>query len=262
MRFNLVPLTMMRRAKSSQLRDLNLEQDLSTPASKRRYVRTLFDTVERSYDWFTRLFSAGMDGVWKRQMVTLLRESALSEGRVLDLATGTGDLVVRLEARIPGVAVFGADLSRGMLSRAARRARPRVRRNAVADMTALPYASGSVSAITAGYAFRNAPDHTSALEEAHRVLASGGWLVTLDFYLPASRIWRYAYLGYLRVTGRLVGRMVHRVPEAYGYIAASLVRWMTAAEFSALLGRSGFRVVVESRRLGGGIAIHLARKVA
>jgi demethylmenaquinone methyltransferase/2-methoxy-6-polyprenyl-1,4-benzoquinol methylase len=253
---------MTRSVNSSQLRDLNMQQDLSAPASKRRYVRILFDTVESSYDWFTRLFSAGMDAAWKKQMATLLIENGLTAGRVLDLATGTGDLVTRLEAQIPGAEVIGADLSLGMVRRANMRALPRRRSNAVADMTTLPYSSGSITAITAGYAFRNAPNHPAALAEAYRVLAPEGLLVTLDFYLPKSRVWRRLFLGYLRVAGRLVGRMVHGVPEAYGYIAASLERWMTTDDFSASLNRSGFQVVDERLRLGGGIAIHLARKRA
>ena len=142
---------------SSQLKDLNLEQELATPAGKRRYVRTLFDTVERSYDGFTRLFSAGMDGAWKRRMVALLAEHGLTEGRALDLATGTGDIVALLRARLPAVEVTGADLSHQMLQRARQRANPPGCSNAVADMNELPYASGSLTAITAGYAFRNAP---------------------------------------------------------------------------------------------------------
>ncbi len=260
MEARLVPKTMNRLVSSSQLRDLNMEQELSAPASKRRYVRTLFDTVECSYDWFTRLFSVGMDAAWKRQMVFLLRDAGLTKGQVLDLATGTGDLIARLETQIPGADVIGVDLSPSMLRRGNRRASPRRRRNAVADMTALPCACGSLAAITAGYAFRNAPDHTAAVAEAHRALMPEGLLVTLDFYLPSSRVWRRVFVGYLRVAGRLIGRMVHGAPDAYGYIAASLARWMTAGEFSALLGRSGFQVADERLRLGGGIAIHLARK--
>lgn len=248
---------MTRSTDSSQLRDLNLDRDLATQEGKRRYVRTLFDTVECSYDGFTRLFSVGMDGAWKKRMVTLLVKSGFSQGRVLDLATGTGDIVDRLKEQIPRAEVVGADLSRGMLRRASRRGK---RRNAVADMTALPYAEGSMAAITAGYAFRNAPDLTAALSEAYRVLEPGGSLVTLDFYLPVSRAWRRVYLGYLRVTGRMVGRLLHGVPEAYGYIAASLERWMTVDDFSASLERLGLKVTDTKKRLGGGIAIHVARR--
>jgi len=248
---------MTRSTDSGQLRDLNLDQDLATQEGKRRYVRTLFDTVERSYDGFTRLFSVGMDGAWKRHMVRLLADSGVSQGRVLDLATGTGDIVDRLKEQIPRTEVVGADLSRGMLRRAKRRGS---RTNAVADMSMLPYATGSMAAITAGYAFRNAPDLTAPLDEAYRVLEPGGSMVTLDFYLPNSQVWRRLYLGYLRVMGRIVGRLLHGVPEAYGYIAASLERWMTVDDFSASLERSGFKVRHVSERLGGGIAIHVAMK--
>ena len=74
------------------MRELDLERDLDELATKRRYVRTLFDTVETSYDRFTRLFSFGMDGRWKQRLVRLVGESGPPVGRVLDLATGTGDI--------------------------------------------------------------------------------------------------------------------------------------------------------------------------
>lgn len=243
---------------SPQLRELNVNLELATADRKRRFVQILFDTIESSYDQFTRLFSFGMDGRWKGRMIRLIDQRVRSGGCVLDLATGTGDVAAAMQAR-GGRCVYGIDLSLAMLRRGARRSRDRCC-NAVGDMMALPYPSGSFAGVTAGYAFRNAPDHRAALAEAFRVLESGGWLATLDFYLPESPIWRRMFVGYLRSTGRIVGRAIHGAPEAYGYIASSLQRWISAPEFSETLSASGFEVVVEHPMLHGGIALHVGRR--
>ncbi len=251
---------MSRSPTSSRLRHLDHEHDLDQPSTKRRYVRTLFDTVETSYDRFTRLFSFGMDRSWKRQLVRLAGTPEPLGGRVLDLATGTGDIAAALLEHWPETSVVGLDLSPAMLRRS-RAAGSMVRLSqTVGDMNALPYPSGVFTAVTAGYGFRNAPDPLVAVSEVHRVLAPGGRVVTLDFYLPENRIWRTTFVGYLHGAGRLAGRLAHGVPEAYGYIAKSLQRWMSAADFSQLLNESGFDVQVERHVLFGGIAIHLAVK--
>jgi demethylmenaquinone methyltransferase/2-methoxy-6-polyprenyl-1,4-benzoquinol methylase len=253
-------VTMSRSSKSSKLRELDLERDLDELATKRRYVRTLFDTVETSYDRFTRLFSFGMDGRWKQRLVRLVGESGPPVGRVLDLATGTGDIAKAVSERWPETTVVGLDLSLAMLRRTTfGRPRDKSLRSA-GDMMALPHPSGGFSVVTAGYGFRNSPDCSKSLTEVHRVLPVGGRLASLDFYLPENPAWRVLFVEYLRITGRVAGRLAHGVPEAYGYIAASLERWMTASEFSRLLAEFGFEVEIERRMLLGGIAIHVARK--
>ncbi len=241
------------------LNELDVARELARPETKRRFVRSLFDTIEGSYDCFTRWFSLGMDAKWKRRLVRLVSERTPPGGRMLDLATGTGDIAAAICSRRPETTVVAIDLSIPMLRRGLRGSQGRYLAS-VADMAVLPHPSRFFASVTAGYAFRNAPQHSVALAEAFRVLEPGGWLATLDFYLPESTVWRRLFVGYLRGGGRLIGRMVHGAPESYGYISSSLQRWMTAAEFSEALRGTGFEIAVEHRMLRGGIAIHVARR--
>ncbi len=231
---------------------------LQDPAKKRPYVRQLFERVAPAYDRFTRYFSYGMDGDWKRELAAALTPRIPAWATVLDLACGTGDLAILVRSLRPDARIVGVDLSRGMLYRARRRGYAGA---AVAsDMTLLPFTDSSAHAVLAGYAFRNAPDLPEAVREVARVLKRGGWLATLDFYLPRPSIWRTLFLRYLKAAGSIYGWYWHGDPSTYAYIAASLELFVTAAQFGELLASHGLECCEIREKLKGGIAIHLARK--
>ena len=246
-----------------RLRDLDLARHLSDPAIKQQFVTPMFDLVASSYDGFTRAFSFGMDRRWKRRLVSELVAHAAPAARVLDLACGTGDLACAAATALPGSRVTGVDASPRMIALARNRAPALgVLDFSEGDMSRLGFADASTDAVTAGYAFRNAPDHRVGLREAARVLRPGGVLVTLDFYRPDSRAWRALFLWYLRVAGNAVGWWWHREPVAYGYIAPSIDAFVSSAHFSEDLVAAGFEVLRVRQFLGGGVAIHTAVRTA
>lgn len=251
------------------LRTLDVEAHLADPASKQAFVTPMFDIIAPRYDRFTRLFSFGMDGSWKREAIDAVRESARRlrpVQRALDLACGTGDLAVALARLWPGVQVDALDASPRMIDEASRRLQRRdpdvapVVHPMVGDMMALPQGDASIDVITAGYAVRNVPDARTAVREMARVLRPGGVLVTLDFYRPAFAPWRALFLGYLQIAGDFVGYAWHRDPVVYGYIARSIAHFVSDAAFSDLLHEEGFDVVSVRRYLFGGVARHVARR--
>jgi demethylmenaquinone methyltransferase/2-methoxy-6-polyprenyl-1,4-benzoquinol methylase len=250
----------------ARLRDLNLGRHLADPALKPHFVTPMFDIVAPRYDDFTRLFSFGMDRGWKAELVRRAIASVSTPAQVVDLACGTGDLAIAVASAVPRARVLGVDASQEMIAFARTRlsAEPADVASRITaipgDLGAIPAATSSVDLVTAGYAFRNGPPLAESLREAARVLRPGGILASLDFYRPSAVVWRHLLLGYLRAAGNLVGWWWHREPIVYGYIAASIDAFVSAEEFTAALAGSGFENVQCAQRLGGGVALHVARR--
>src|SRR5213593_196579 len=144
-----------------------LHERIATPDGKRRYVRSLFATIADRYDFITVALSYGQDRRWKRRVIALAAPRAGL--RVLDLATGTGDLAFAAAAR--GARVVGVDITHRMIELARRRSQPASRELVgvedergralhflVGDMLALPFPAASFDIVTTGYGLRNVPD--------------------------------------------------------------------------------------------------------
>jgi len=240
----------------------NLEDALAAPDTKGRYVRRLFATIADRYDLITRLLSFGLDQRWKRRVLDLADPAPAH--RVLDLACGTGDLAIGAAAR--GATVVGLDITPRMIvlarDAAATRSTPGRVSWVVGDMMALPVPAASCDCITTGYGLRNVPDLAVAIAEMHRALKPGGRLCSLDFDRPESRLVRAVYLAYLTAVGSIVGWVLHRDPDTYRYIPASIRRYPGARGVVRLLEAAGFDEVRHVRVLGGLMAIHVATRRA
>lgn len=239
----------------------SLPQALATPEGKQRYVRRLFATIAERYDLITVVLSYGRDRAWKRRLIQL--SGAGPPTRALDLACGTGDIAFALADR--GAKVVGVDVTIRMLELAKLKIRnpsssvPRTSFVA-ADMLALPLEDASFDLVTSGYGIRNVPRIAPALAEIHRVLASGGHFLSLDFNKPASRFVRAIYFGYLTLVGSALGWLLHRDPDTYRYIPESIRRYPGAAGVARLLEDAGFTDCRVLPLLGGLMAINVATK--
>jgi demethylmenaquinone methyltransferase/2-methoxy-6-polyprenyl-1,4-benzoquinol methylase len=230
---------------------------IATPDGKRRYVRTLFATIADRYDFITVALSYAQDRKWKERLVTM---AAPRRGiAALDLATGTGDIAFALADR--GAHVVGLDITPRMIELAStkKKGRPGASPHfVVGDMLALPFADRSFDLVTTGYGLRNVPNITVAIDEIHRVLKPGGQLLSLDFNRPANPIVRSAYLAYLTAVGGALGWALHRDPDTYRYIPASIRQYPGAPAVAALMGERGFAAARYLPVLGGLMAIHHA----
>ena len=218
-------------------------------------MREMFGTIAPRYDLVTRIFSYGMDRRWKRLGV---QRAALPENAVvLDLASGTGDFSQLVSRRLPDARTIGVDLTEGMLHVARERG---LANGVCANAGSLPFANGTFDCVFVGYGLRNFPELSAAVREIERVTRPGGFLVTLDFFLPRNAAWRGVYIGYLYLQGALWGMLLHGRPRVYTYIPDSLRSFISMDEFAALLKEMGYALVEARAYIFGGIGLHWAVK--
>ncbi len=242
---------------------MDIGAHLDDKTLKKKYVTAMFDTLAPGYDAFTRLFSFGMDRGWKARLIDESVRRAAGAPRILDLACGTGDLVAELARRTGAKLAVGLDSSPQMLAEASRRLRGDAAafKLVACDMLQLCVPDASFDIVSIGYGIRNTVDAGRALREIARVLKPGGILLNLDFYKPLGKVWRELFLWYLWNAGRLMGWLWHREPIVYGYLAPSIRRYVTMPDFECALTEAGFRLEWRSSRLGGGIGLHVARRL-
>jgi demethylmenaquinone methyltransferase / 2-methoxy-6-polyprenyl-1,4-benzoquinol methylase len=243
---------------------MSVRDRIATAEGKRRFVRAIFATIADRYDFITVILSYGQDRRWKRRLVDL---AAVRPGaRALDLATGTGDIAFALAAR--GARVAGLDITFRMIELARAKQAPSRTEPAsplaerpqflVGDMLALPFPSKSVDLVTTGYGLRNVPHLATAIEEIGRVLTPGGQLLSLDFNKPSNPLVRTAYLAYLTGVGAALGWLLHRDPDTYRYIPASIRQYPGAEAVAMMFESRGFSRVRCYPVLGGLMTIHHA----
>lgn len=199
------------------------------------FVRKAFAGIAGRYVLANHVLSLGIDILWRR--MTAARVACSEPRRVLDLATGSGDLAVEIQRRCPGAFVLGADFSQPMMREAQAR---NFHQLVTADGTKLPFATASFDAVTVAFGLRNMASWPSALTEMRRVLKPGGRLFVLDFSLPRLPGVRQGYLFYLRhVMPRIAGWITGR-RAAYEYLCGSVEKFPSGREMEALILSCGF----------------------
>ncbi len=227
--------------------------ELTGPAHD-RYVRTMFSRIARRYGLLNRLMTGGRDRRWRREVV--IRLAPPSDGRVLDLGTGTGDLAFEIQRRSPRSRVVAADFTPAMMG--VGRTRQGAGRIAwvVADAQHLPFARSSFAGAVSGFLLRNVAEIDRVLAEELRVLKPGGRAVSLDTTPPPRGFLRPAVEFHFRRVIPLLGRLVAGDAEAYNYLPASTERFLSAEALSSRMTAAGFRSTGFVRRMLGTVAIH------
>jgi demethylmenaquinone methyltransferase/2-methoxy-6-polyprenyl-1,4-benzoquinol methylase len=239
-------------------------------------VRAMFDRIARVYDPLNTAMTAGLHHRWRARAADLAGVGPGS--RVLDLATGTGDLAIELAGRVsPGGEVLGADFAEAMLDRArakvAARAPAGVRpRFEWADAMALPYDDDSFDAATVGFGARNFDDLARGLAEMARVVRPGGRVVVLEITtptkLPLSLFYRLWFDRIVPVLGLLAGAVLgvsarlrqtsadSAIADAYTYLPSSVKRFPGPTALAAEMQRVGLSEIRYLLTAGGIVAIH------
>ena len=224
--------------------------------NKSATVRRVFDSVAERYDVMNDLMSLGLHRAWKAFALAIARPRPGE--RILDVATGSGDLAVSLCRRSqPGGEVWISDINRRMLDRG----RDRLLDAGLAvpalqcDAERLPFASGYFDCVTVGFGLRNMTNKETALAEMARVLKPGGRLVVLEF----SKVWKPLERAYDWYSFRVLpwlGDKVAGDAAAYRYLAESIRRHPDQETLAAMMRGAGLSEVEVFNLAAGVVAIH------
>ena len=217
-------------------------------------VQEMFGKISKPYDCINRLFSLGIDVYWRKQLIISATKN--KPDKVLDLATGSGDVALLLQKQ--GCDVIGMDFCAPMLELAKKKG---VKNLLQGDALNMPFPDNSFDSITIAFGFRNFANYELALKEILRVLKPGGSLHILEFSNPAKWFAGFYYF-YLGKVMPLMAGFISRNPKAYGYLANSVEKFPDTDSFAWLLAANGYEKVAWQKRTFGIVAIHCGSKNA
>lgn len=216
----------------------------------------MFDRIARTYDPLNRILSAGIDKRWRRRVARHLPKERPLE--LLDMATGTGDLLITLCQAEPRIQrALGMDLSEGMLAVGRQKLQslqlPQPTALETGDATQIPVDEESFDVVTIAFGIRNVSDVSASLREMFRVLRPNGRAIILEFSLPRLRVMRSLYLLYFRRILPFIGALVSGDRYAYSYLNQSVEAFPYGEAFCQMMRDAGF-TQVEAHPLTFGIA--------
>jgi len=231
-------------------------------SEKGERIREMFDSIAPRYDFLNRLLSLGIDRRWRRFAVRQIKYD--ENGRVLDIATGTGDVALEIAARTPEtVTIVGVDFSGEMVELG----REKIRNSAfagrinldVAPCEALPFGEESFDSVTIAFGIRNVVDRLQGLKEMQRVLKKGGRVVILEFSTPRSRIFKSIYYFYFLRVLPVIGGLFSKF-SAYKYLPDSVLEFPSREDFKGLMATAGFSDTRHFDLTGGIATVYVGEK--
>ena len=224
------------------------------------YVQQMFDQIAPRYDLMNRLMTGGRDVAWRRLVIN---EAQLPPGgRLLDIATGTGDIALEALRRDDSLRAVGADFALEMMlrGRASRKPGAERLRWMAADTLALPFPNEIFDAVTSGFMLRNVIDVPHSLAEQRRVVKPGGRMVCLEISRPPRNLLSPFYRFYFHRIVPLLGQIVSRNRSAYTYLPQSADEFVSPDELADLMRKVGWHEVRYRELMMGTVAIHSAVK--
>jgi demethylmenaquinone methyltransferase/2-methoxy-6-polyprenyl-1,4-benzoquinol methylase len=215
----------------------------------------MFGSIAPRYDLANHLLSCGIDFYWRKRVAEIV--ASWRPDKIVDLATGTGDLALALQRKMPPAEIIGADFSLEMLAIAKRKG---VRQTMLADAMRLPFDGASVDCVTVAFGLRNMEDYGGALREMARVLKPHGHLLVLEFSLPKMSILRAVYRFYLHRCLPLLGSFLTKKKSAYDYLGDSIEQFPNGHAMLRLMESSGLNHASAEPLTGGIVTIYTAKK--
>jgi len=227
---------------------------LPPPTEKRSYVRRMFADIAPRYDLMNRLMALGRDQAWRHTVVQLC--ALPPGGRLLDVATGTGDIAYEAVRQDRSQRAVGLDLTREMMAKGRDKHRDASVPFVEGDALALPFGDGQFDAASSGFMMRNVVDIRLAFAEQARVVRPGGHVVCLEITLPRAALFGRLFRFYFFHIVPMIGRLITGHGEAYTYLPASALAFPRPPELKAIMVSAGLKEVNYRTAMLGTVAIH------
>ena len=231
--------------------------------TKKEQVEEMFDNIAPTYDKLNHIMSLNIDRLWRRRVVRIVRRAKAS--KIMDVATGTGDLAIAMAKKIKGGTILGVDLSEEMLAVA----RQKISKMGLTERIAVTkgdaegitmVADGEMDVVTVAFGVRNFENMERGLSEIYRTLKTGGKLVVLEFSMPKNRLVHWGYSLYAHRLLPRIGAAISKDERAYTYLPDSVEEFPSPERFTEILEGVGFGNVRRSSQSFGIAYIYEATK--
>ncbi len=211
-------------------------------AGKKEQVAVMFDNISRKYDFLNHFLSLGIDIMWRKKAIRMLKKDRPEH--ILDVATGTGDFAIEAFKLNPEK-IIGIDISTGMLEVGRNKINKRNLQNRIelryGDSENIPFEDNKFDAVIVAFGVRNFENLESGLKEMFRVLKAGGKAVILEFSVPEVFPLKQLFNFYFNTILPQIGRSVSKDNAAYSYLPESVKSFPNGNDFEYILRNIGFK---------------------
>jgi len=239
-----------------------VKPDQNDASGKKQQVTQMFDTISGEYDGLNRIISLGLDQKWRDNVVDMV--AATNPDSIMDIATGTGDLVIKMAEKTGASRLVGLDISSGMLEVGKIKVKQEKLDDRIemvlGDSENLQFADATFDAVTVSYGVRNFEDLEKGLSEILRVLKPSGILVILETSVPQKFPFKQGYYVYSNLVVPTLGKIFSKDNKAYGYLSKSASKFPYGERFNNILKKVGFNNVENHLQFHGASTIYKATK--
>jgi demethylmenaquinone methyltransferase/2-methoxy-6-polyprenyl-1,4-benzoquinol methylase len=225
------------------------------PELEEKKVTVMFNEISKTYDRVNSILSFGIHHIWKRKLLSHIPFFKMVS--LLDIASGTGDILLKALKTKKASSGVGLDLAEKMLEIGRAKAKEygldSKAQFCLGNALNLPFSPNTFHCVTCSFGIRNVQDPLKALKEAHRVLKSKGRVLILEFSIPQNKLLRKLHLFYLRYILPKVGGFFSKSPSSYLYLNETIEKFPHGEVFLNLLSVAGFKIT-KAIPLFGGIA--------
>jgi len=230
---------------------------------KKAQVAQMFDNISHSYDFLNHFFSLGIDVLWRKKAIRILKKE--NPNTLLDIATGTGDFALEAVRMNSGAKkIIGVDISEGMLEVGRKKVAEKGLNDVVelryGDSEDLPFTEGAFDAFTVAFGVRNFQNLEKGLSEMRRVLKPNALGIILEFSQPTKFPIKQLFRFYFRFIMPLIGRIVSKDHRAYTYLPESVKAFPSGDDFLNVMKKVGYKDCHRISLSGGIASIYLGRK--